>query len=287
MSDVTVATDGDDTHAPQLAATGARGAGDGLSFTLEWSPDSINPPIKQRVRFVPPCLVEYATPDDAGGFRTTLWFYVTPVDTHTTLVFNHAVVTQPPAGVPPFLMSPLLSLLAARPRWMDHLLLNNVFDGDLAYLPQSAANARQAELEGKTWSRAYYLPASADNSVIAWRRWLHGRGKGGWEGDAGVPLGEPRHDVPPSALYNRLDDHTAHCSSCKGAMTRARGLAAVLRAGGVTAVAAAAGSAACDGSTTNIVAWLAAAGGAAAAAAAADAFAQLFVFKEYEHWNAR
>jgi phenylpropionate dioxygenase-like ring-hydroxylating dioxygenase large terminal subunit len=190
VSDVKVAVDGGPSSSspsspsPPAAAradTGAAARGDGLNFTLEWSPDARSPPVAQRVRFVPPCYVEYVTPappdsvgDGGHPFKTALWFYVTPLDSHTTRVFNHAVV-----GRAPQLPRWAAAALAARPRWVDHLLLNEVFDGDLAYLPQAAANARAAELAGRPWSKYYYLPASADNAVVAWRRWFTGRGKGG------------------------------------------------------------------------------------------------------------
>jgi hypothetical protein len=47
---------------------------------------------------------------------------VVPLDEHSTRVFNHAViVTKLPKLVK--------RLAAARPRWFDHLLLNEIFDG--------------------------------------------------------------------------------------------------------------------------------------------------------------
>ncbi len=68
----------------------------------------------------------YFTPKEDGKF-TALWFYVVPLDEHTTRVINHAVIVQP-------LPTLVKKLAAARPRWIDHLLLNEIFDGDMAYL---------------------------------------------------------------------------------------------------------------------------------------------------------
>ena len=68
----------------------------------------------------------YFTPKEAGAW-TALWFYVVPLDEHSTRVINHAVIVQK--------LPKLVSrLAAARPRWIDHLLLNEIFDGDMAYL---------------------------------------------------------------------------------------------------------------------------------------------------------
>ena len=53
-----------------------------------------------------------------------------PLDEHSTRVINHAVIVQPLPGL-------VKKLAAARPRWIDHLLLNEIFDGDMAYLAKA------------------------------------------------------------------------------------------------------------------------------------------------------
>lgn len=73
----------------------------------------------------------YFTPKEDGNF-TALWFYVVPLDEHSTRVINHAVIVQPLPGL-------VKKLAAARPRWIDHLLLNEIFDGDMAYLAKVCA----------------------------------------------------------------------------------------------------------------------------------------------------
>ncbi len=96
----------------------------------------------------------YFTPKEDGKF-TALWFYVIPLDEHSTRVINHAVIVQPLPG-------PVKALAAARPRWIDHLLLNEIFDGDMAYLAQASANARRRDGFAGSWAQDYYLPARAD-----------------------------------------------------------------------------------------------------------------------------
>lgn len=34
------------------------------------------------------------------------------------------------------------ALAAARPRWIDHMLLNEIFDGDMAYLAKASQYAK-------------------------------------------------------------------------------------------------------------------------------------------------
>lgn len=53
-------------------------------------------------------------------------------------------------------------LAAARPRWIDHLLLNEIFDGDMAYLAQASTNSKRRDGFGNSWAQDYYLPARAD-----------------------------------------------------------------------------------------------------------------------------
>ncbi len=77
----------------------------------------------------PLLLCRYFTPKEDGKF-TALWFYVVPLDEHSTRVINHAVIVQPLPGL-------VKRLAAARPRWIDHLLLNEIFDGDMAYLAKA------------------------------------------------------------------------------------------------------------------------------------------------------
>ena len=59
----------------------------------------------------------YVTPNE--GKPSTVWFYITPLDQHTCRVFSHSVGCDP-------LPIPISWLLALRPRWLDHLVLNQV-----------------------------------------------------------------------------------------------------------------------------------------------------------------
>ena len=78
----------------------------------------------------------YFTPKKDGAW-TALWFYVVPLGEHSTRVVNHAVIVQKLPAV-------VKKLAAARPRWIDHLLLNEIFDGvhQAFFVPKGAAKVR-------------------------------------------------------------------------------------------------------------------------------------------------
>jgi pheophorbide a oxygenase len=237
------------------AARDAAGVPDGLTFDLEWAPDA-RKLVKQRVACVPPAYIEYVTPaaadeeEEGGGegdkLLNVLFFYATPLDEGRTRVINHALITQPmPAWAS--------RLLASRPRWVDHLLLNEVFDGDMAFLATTATNTKTADPSGASWARECYLPTGADGPFRAWQRWLHGRGGGGWVAAVrGAPPSAPpaSGSLPRRTVLDRYESHTAHCPSCSAALAGLQrwGLAVRVGAGAAfLAAAVAAGGAAADG----------------------------------------
>ena len=280
------------------AARDASGSPDGLTFDLEWAPDA-RALVKQHVTCVPPAYIEYLTPsgvredgapEEGAGLKNVLFFYATPLTPTTTRVINHAVITAP--------MSRWVSaLLAARPRWLDHLLLNEVFDGDLAFLATTATNTKKGgDHSGSDWAKACYLPTGADAPFRAWNQWLHSRGGGGWAksltGEApGTP--PPTAYLPRRVMLDRFDSHTRHCPSCskalKGLKTWGRVSQIAAGAAFLAAVVAAGSAAADDGSVIASLAaaapGIAAAAGLLAASAGMKAGEARFVYKDYEHWK--
>lgn len=183
---------------------------DGYTYDLEWSPDGMKAPYTQNVSFVPPSFIEYVTPK--ANNSNTLWFYCTPLDEHNCRVFSHSLVTDP-------LPRPVSWLLAKRPRWLDHLLLNQVFDGDIAYLHQAAIIAKSHDATLDTWAKEYYLASAADRSVTAMRKWFHGpRGRSG-------PFTQV-HEAPAlmrrEEILDRYSQHVKHCPSCSKALRGVR-----------------------------------------------------------------
>ncbi|DBA75020.1 TPA: hypothetical protein ACH3X1_010361 [Trebouxia sp. C0004] len=185
---------------------------DGYTYDLEWSPSGVNAPSLQHVSFTPPSLIEYVTPNE--GKPSTVWFYITPLDQHNCRVFSHSVGCDP-------IPKPISWLLSKRPRWLDHLVLNEVFDGDMAYLHQAGVITKGQDASLDSWARNYFLASEADRSVTAWRKWYNGaRGQGGPFKAEGTPL------VPPTPLKREdiLDRYAQHVKSCPSCSKALRGV---------------------------------------------------------------
>ncbi|KAK9840097.1 hypothetical protein WJX74_003218 [Apatococcus lobatus] len=184
----------------------------GHAFDLEWSPDGRNKPYKQRVSFCPPGYVEFYTPRPKGF--TVLYNWIVPVDAHSCRLITHTVDTQPLPGFVKW-------LVALRPRWVDHLVLSAVFDGDLAYLVKAAWNVKQQEDGGEKWNKYYFMPANADKSTVAWRKWLAEVGRGGPWSPQQVLQQLPQRPHHRDIL-DRFEQHTKSCASCSKALRTVR-----------------------------------------------------------------
>ena len=71
----------------------------------------------------------YITPNEPKP--STVYFYITPLDQHSCRVFSHAIVCDP-------IPKPVSWLLAKRPRWLDHLVLN---EASHAYLQAASSSS--------------------------------------------------------------------------------------------------------------------------------------------------
>lgn len=249
---------------------------DGYTYDLEWSPSGFKAPSLQHVTFIPPSLIEYVTPNE--GKPSTVWFYITPLDQHNCRVFSHSVGCDP--------IPKLISwLLSKRPRWLDHLVLNEVFDGDMAYLHQTGVITKNQDASLDSWARNYFLASEADRSVTAWRKWYHGaRGQGGPFKAEGTPL------LPPTLLKREdiLDRYAQHVKSCPSCSKALRGVQTGQQALQAAAAVLFLVLAAQLGQGTNPVSW-------SAATAASGSIASLilqgwlhglenkFTYENYDH----
>ncbi|GAQ78147.1 pheophorbide a oxygenase family protein [Klebsormidium nitens] len=126
-------------------------------------------------------------------------------------------------------------LFRFRPRWLTHLVLDAIFDGDAVFLrgqeialqttPANASATSAVDERGVRKvdaPREYFMPTPADRFVLAFRQWLN-RYAGG-----GVPwaeLGVPELDVKLTsreAVMDRWHQHTTQCTTCSGALEKAR-----------------------------------------------------------------
>jgi len=100
---------------------------------------------------------------------------------------------------------------------IEHALVRNgVLDGD-TYMLHVAE--RELLSKGNNWSKEYYMPATADSSVVAWRRWLRDYG-----GDVPTCTEADTAAMPPlmsrEQVLDRYSQHTAHCKDCKQAVNK-------------------------------------------------------------------
>jgi len=104
-------------------------------------------------------------------------------------------------------------LVGLRPRWLQHIANHTVLEDDQVFLHWQ--ERRLSEAGGSdAFSRACFLPSTADLYVSALHQWV--RDHGG-EPFPGQPL-PPRQSLGP--LMDRYDSHTRHCRACRTAHSR-------------------------------------------------------------------
>lgn len=118
-----------------------------------------------------------------------------------------------------------------KPRWWDHLERNAVLDGDLVFLHGQEREMRRPEYK---WSenidRAFYMPTKSDEGVRAFRQWIVKWGGGGPKWADGVDVNLPPMSCDRKYLMDRYNQHTVHCSACRGALRNVRMLKGVFAA---------------------------------------------------------
>ncbi|GLC69204.1 hypothetical protein PLESTF_000801700 [Pleodorina starrii] len=190
---------------------------DGFQFEL----DSNNPRIPRRTPgFSAPNHIHYRNP-----FRSLLVFATPTKPGWTRLISVLLKDTRLPDPPMPWFVSVVYALKEKTP-WLDHVLLRHpVLDGD-NYLLHVQERLLAQEHRGD-WQASYYMPAPADGSVVAFRRWFDKFG-------GAVPTCEPGTPLPPlitkRQLLDRYEQHTVNCRHCQKALRNvdvATGLAAV------------------------------------------------------------
>ena len=114
-------------------------------------------------------------------------------------------------------------LLGLTPRWLQHIGNHTVLEDDQVFLHWQERALASRGGSGQ-FSRACYLPTSADVYVKALHDWIVTHGG---EPFPGQPL-PPRQG--PAALMDRYEAHTRHCRSCSVAHARIRRWRPVLQA---------------------------------------------------------
>lgn len=108
-------------------------------------------------------------------------------------------------------------MMAALPV-VHHLLANAVMDSDMFILHVQGRNLRRLERSGKNWEQGFFMPTSADNEIVEFRRWFHGPGRNGPKAPDGTKLSHVPAAIPRRVAMDRYEHHTKHCTICRGAL---------------------------------------------------------------------
>ncbi|KAL4448192.1 hypothetical protein ABPG75_005411 [Micractinium tetrahymenae] len=225
------------------------------------------------IAFQPPCCMVNSFTLGSGQAMLLVGYMVPASPGRTWLVRATFAERQAGAGLAD---AAARTLRRCVPRWLAHLSLHDILDGDAVLLHGQERHLEQAP---NGW-RSCFMATSADGAVLALRRWLDLAG-----GAAGVPWAGGSAALPPAEpskrlLLDRLHSHTEHCPACSGALCALR----TTRTAGVVAAVGATAAAAWlpAGCPLEPAAAAAAASGALLAAAAHWAVPN-FVFKDFSH----
>ncbi|KAK9789581.1 hypothetical protein WJX73_007380 [Symbiochloris irregularis] len=223
-------------------ATVGKEPGDGIRYQWGRGDDKGSPISTGNFVYTPPTfngLPSGGTPEDAPR---SLWIYTTPMGANSTrLIINFARRTdQAPAFKPKWqdaLKKKLFGFIV-NSRWMGHLNLHNVDDGDQVLLHKQSSNYRYMK---DSWQKATYSPATTDRGSLGFRKWWESFGGHGPEYlDTETAIPDPRPATDPNRrrdLLDRYAQHTHMCTACSGALKNVRLLQQV---GKYAAIAAAA-----------------------------------------------
>jgi phenylpropionate dioxygenase-like ring-hydroxylating dioxygenase large terminal subunit len=164
--------------------------------------------LKSTITFEPPCRLEYAIQFGNSGKQLGLVTYCIPISPGKS-----RIVAQFPRNF-------AKNLHRFTPRWWSHITERNlVLDGDMVLLQQQEYLLQQRQAF-ESWKTAYKMPTGADRLVIEFRQWFdkYSQGKLPWN-EVGInAFGYAKINENRKQVLNRYEQHTQHCSSCRGAL---------------------------------------------------------------------
>ncbi|KAK9812498.1 hypothetical protein WJX73_004515 [Symbiochloris irregularis] len=201
----------------------------GFKYDFDWSATSKKITKDTHFHFIPPCLSSFKLASGEGG----LWIYAVPTNAFSTRLIINAGRQIKNQWLARFFNGLI-------PRWLAHIQLNAINDGDVVYMHAQAKANLQAKLQHSgsfSWRKHYFLPGQNDRGVLAWRSWFENLAGGGpfsaqqaepdmYQTVAGLP--------DRRSLLSREHQHTQNCSACRSALQR-------VQIGQQAALAAAAG----------------------------------------------
>ncbi|PNH01637.1 Protochlorophyllide-dependent translocon component 52, chloroplastic [Tetrabaena socialis] len=179
----------------------------------------------------PPSRVEFRAPIHArygAGFRALHVYCVPTRPGWSRLYATFLQDTRVPVPLPP-VINAIFCLVESIP-WLEHISQRNkVLDGDTYMIHLTE---RLLLEQNNAWRTSYFMPAAADASVVATRRWLD-------EFGGAVPTCEPCTPMPPQMskadALDRYSQHTAGCRHCKKALKNVEAATVVAAACGALA----------------------------------------------------
>ncbi|NJL62370.1 MAG: Rieske 2Fe-2S domain-containing protein [Methylacidiphilales bacterium] len=164
--------------------------------------------LKSTITFEPPCRLEYAIAFGNSGKQMGLVTYCIPISPGKS-----RIIAQFPRNF-------AKTLHRFTPRWWNHITERNlILDGDMVLLQQQEYLLQKQQALG-SWKTAYKMPTGADRLVIEFRQWFdkYSQGKLPWD-EVGInALGYAKINPNRKQVLNRYEQHTQHCSSCRGAL---------------------------------------------------------------------
>lgn len=247
-----------------------------------------SPAMSYKIEYLPPSLVKYHFPGaymllygtpTAKGWSRIVMSFIGPKSSNRT--------RPPTPALPPLLNWFIDNVLEKVPALQHAFNRNPIVDGD-SYFMHYAERVLYDRGDHSSWSRQYYMPATADVAVMAWRKWIDKFG-------SNLPtLPQSAADLPPllprEQVFDRYNQHTKHCPHCSAALRNTEIAAAVAAVIGSVAAGAAVVSA-----VQSLMGGAAAVGGGFAAGAVGFAVAaaavvagllklrRLFIFEDYVH----
>lgn len=101
------------------------------------------------------------------------------------------------------------------PRWLDHQKMLNLLDGDESLLHGQERILRETTNgQVENWSKAFYMPTTADRFVGGFRQWLNRYGGKEVKWVEGVDPTLPPFIEKKEDLLDRYNSHTEHCAVC-------------------------------------------------------------------------
>ncbi|PNW70550.1 hypothetical protein CHLRE_17g724600v5 [Chlamydomonas reinhardtii] len=172
-----------------------------------------------------PSLIKY----EFGSLPFITLLYCVPAKPGWSRFYSATVLD---ANVKSAIPGPAIALvkLISNIRWFDHVTRRHlILDGDTYMLH---VQERLLLEKNNDWRGAYYMPAPADGSVVATRRWFDEHG-------GAVPTCEPGVQLPPQmskeAVLERYHQHTKNCKDCSQALRNVETATWLAAGGGVLA----------------------------------------------------